>query len=76
MARKSSPRSPQLERKPSSSSEDPAPPKINKSVKFKNIYIRMDIGIGTWKENGRELLKSGSRGDKEKLNKVRQTKQN
>ena len=36
----------------------------------------MDIGIGTWKENGRELLKSGSRGDKEKLNKVRQTKQN
>lgn len=26
----------------------------------------MDIGIGTWKENGRELLKSGSRGDKEK----------
>ena len=33
----------------------------------------MDIGIGTWKENGRELLKSSSRGDEEKLNKVRQT---
>ena len=45
-------------------------------MKLKCIEIRMNRGIGTWKENGRELLKSSSRGDEEKLNKVRQTKQN